>query len=51
VLIESGARSDVFAGYVLGGVLMVLAAVVEMWIGVSAERQSLENVAPPLSQL
>jgi MFS family permease len=50
-LIESGARGDVFIGYVIGGVLMVLAGLVEMWIGVNAERQSLENVAPPLSML
>jgi MFS family permease len=50
-LIESGARGDVFLGYALGGVLMIIAGVVEMWIGVKAERQSLENVAPPLSQI
>ncbi|HSM95924.1 MAG TPA: MFS transporter [Rhizomicrobium sp.] len=50
-LIETGARSDVFLGYVIGGVLMVVAGVVEMWIGVKAERQSLENVAPPLSRI
>lgn len=50
-LIESGARGDVFLGYVLGGVLMVIAGAVEMWIGVKAERQSLENVAPPLSRV
>jgi hypothetical protein len=30
---------------------MIIAGVVEMWIGVNAERQSLENVAPPLSQV
>ena len=50
-LIESGARGDLFLGYVLGGVLMVIAGAVEMWIGVKAERQSLENVAPPLSRV
>jgi MFS family permease len=50
-LIESGARGDVFLGYILGGVLMMFAGVVEMWIGVKAERVSLENVAPPLSQI
>lgn len=50
-LIESGARSDVFLGYVLGGVLMAFAGIVEMWIGVKAEGASLENVAPPLSQI
>jgi MFS family permease len=50
-LIESGAREDLFFGYVLGGGLMVLAALVEMWIGFSAERKSLEDVARPLSQV
>ncbi|HWA30523.1 MAG TPA: MFS transporter [Rhizomicrobium sp.] len=50
-LIESGKRGDVFIGYVLGGGLMILAALVEMWIGVNAERRSLEDVAPPLSQV
>jgi MFS family permease len=50
-LIESGQRSDVFLGYVIGGVLMVFAGAVEIWLGVNAERQSLENVAPPLSRV
>jgi MFS family permease len=50
-LIESGARGDLFLGYVLGGVLMVLAGAVELWIGVKAERASLEDVAPPLSRV
>jgi MFS family permease len=50
-LIESGSRGDVFVGYVLGGGLMVLAALVEMWIGFNAERRSLEDVAQPLSQV
>jgi hypothetical protein len=30
---------------------MVLAGAVEIWLGVNAERQSLENVAPPLSRV
>ncbi|MFI4964817.1 MAG: MFS transporter [Caulobacterales bacterium] len=48
-LIDTGERSQVFAGYLLGGGLMLLAAGVELWLGVSAERMSLEEVAPPLS--
>src|SRR5215472_5783297 len=48
-LIGSGSRSSVFAGYALGAGLMLIAAVVEAWIGVDAERTSLERVAPPLS--
>jgi MFS family permease len=49
VLIEGGERSEILFGYLLGAVLMLIAAAVEMKIGVQAERKSLEDVAPPLS--
>ena len=49
VLIESGSRTEILWGYVLAGVLMLGAAVVEAVLGVDAERRSLETVAPPLS--
>ena len=49
VLIESGSRTEILWGYVLAGVLMLGAAVVEALLGVDAERRSLETVAPPLS--
>jgi MFS family permease len=48
-LIETGERSQILNGYLLGGGLMLLAAVVELWLGVAAERQPLEMVARPLS--
>ncbi|WP_273845272.1 MFS transporter [Rubrobacter calidifluminis] len=48
-LISSGSRESVFHGYLLAAVLMVLAAGVEVVMGVKAERQSLENIAAPLS--
>ena len=48
-LIGSGSRWSVFGGYAVGALLMLVAAVVEAWIGVDAERTSLERVAPPLS--
>jgi MFS family permease len=48
-LIESGSRTEIMWGYLLGGGLMVGAAVVEMVLGVEAARRSLEDVAPPLS--
>jgi len=48
-LIGSGSRSSVFGGYALGAGLMLIAAAVEAWIGIDAERTSLERVAPPLS--
>jgi len=47
-IIESGSRSALFAAYALAGVLMCAAAAVALWIGVDAERKSLEEVCPPL---
>lgn len=49
VLIGSGERLNVFYGYLLGAVLMYIAAAVELRYGVRAERVSLEAVAAPLS--
>lgn len=48
-LIDTGARGQIMWGYMLGGGLMLLAAVVELFLGVAAERKPLEEVAPPLS--
>ena len=48
IMIETSATS-VFYGYLLGGGMMLLGAVLELWLGVKAERQSLEHIAPPLS--
>ena len=48
-LIQTGSRDEVMIGYLIGGGLMVGAAVVEAVLGVDAERRSLEEVAPPLS--
>jgi len=49
VLIGSGSRPSVFGGYALGALLMLGAAAIEGWLGVDAERKSLERIAPPLS--
>ncbi len=49
-LIETGSRMSVFGGYLLGAVLMIFAAIVELAWGVAAERKPLESVARPLSQ-
>jgi hypothetical protein len=38
-----------FIGYLLAAALMIFGAVIEAWIGVPAERRSLEHVAAPLS--
>ena len=48
-LIDTGARSEIFGGYALGGGLMLAAAGFEAALGVRSERKSLEEVAPPLS--
>lgn len=50
-LIETGSRGDITMGYLLGAALMVCAAVVELLIGINAERRSLEAVAAPLSSV
>jgi MFS family permease len=51
LLIGSGERSAVFVGYLIGAGLMIGAALVELAIGVKAERQPLESVARPLSSV
>src|SRR6266853_1973488 len=51
MLVGSGDRGAVFLGYLFGAVLMVGAAIVELLIGVRAERQPLESVARPLSSI
>jgi hypothetical protein len=48
VLIESNSRSELFYGYALAGGLMIAAGLLAYRIGVSAERRSLEEIAPPL---
>lgn len=50
-LIETGSRSEVMLGYLLGGALMLVAAATELALGIDAERRPLEEVAAPLSQL
>lgn len=48
-IIGTGSNTALFAGYLVAAALMILGALVEAWIGVPAERQSLEHVAAPLS--
>jgi MFS family permease len=47
-LIASGSRANVFAGYLVGAVLVLAAAWVAWRWAVPAERRPLEHVAPPL---
>jgi MFS family permease len=50
-LVGGGERAEVYLGYLFGAALMVGAALVELAIGVKAERQPLESVARPLSSV
>jgi MFS family permease len=49
LLVSTGERDAVFLGYLFGAALMIGAAVVELAIGIRAERQPLESVARPIS--
>jgi MFS family permease len=49
ILIASGSRSEILGGYLLGAALMIVAALVELKLGIAAEGRSLEDVARPLS--
>ena len=48
-LIATKHPGDVAIGYVIGGVLMLGAGIVEIFLGVDAEQRSLEDIAAPLS--
>lgn len=48
-LIGTGSRVNVLYGYAFAGFLMLVAAAIEVFLGVRAERRSLEDVAAPLS--
>jgi len=48
-IIGTGSSNALFVGYLVAAVLMIFGAMVELWIGVAAERRPLEHVAAPLS--
>ena len=48
-IIGTGSITALFTGYLVAAVFMIFGAATEAWIGVPAERRSLEHVAPPLS--
>jgi MFS family permease len=50
-LIDTGSRNSVFAGYLLGSALMVVAGAIAWRYAIAAERKSLETVAPPLASV
>jgi MFS family permease len=48
-IIGTGSKTALLIGYLIGAALMIIGAIVEAFIGVDAERRSLEHVATPLS--
>src|SRR5437899_3055534 len=48
-IIGTGSSTALFIGYLVAAALMIFAAAMEAWIGVAAERRSLEHIAAPLS--
>ncbi len=48
-LAETGDPSQMMIGYLIGAALMVVGGVFELVLGVRAERQTLENIAKPLT--
>ncbi|HEX4188515.1 MAG TPA: MFS transporter [Solirubrobacteraceae bacterium] len=48
-LIESGKTSQVFIGFAIGAIAMMIGGVAELFLGVKAERTSLESLARPLT--
>jgi len=48
-IIGTGSSSALFVGYLVAAALMIFGAMIELRIGVAAERRALEHVAPPLS--
>ena len=48
-LIDTGSRDSVFAGYLFGSGLMIVAAIVAWRYAIAAERKSLESIARPLA--
>ena len=47
--IATGNRTTVYLGYLLGAGLMVVAGIVEIFLGVDAEQEQLEDVAEPIT--
>jgi MFS family permease len=48
-IVGTGSRSLLFWGYIAGAVLIAGGGFVELWLGIDAERQSLEHIARPLA--
>jgi MFS family permease len=48
-IIGTGSKTTLLAGYLVAATLMMIGGITEAWLGVAAERRSLESIAAPLS--
>ena len=48
-LVSTGKVSDTAVAFCVGAALMIIAGIVEIFLGVKAERKSLEDIAQPLT--
>ena len=48
-LIQSGEPGQIFIGYLVGAIVMILGGVIQATMGVEAAQRDLEDIAPPLS--
>jgi MFS family permease len=48
-LIQSGDKSQIMIGYLIGAAVMIVGGVIQATMGVEAARRDLEDIAPPLS--
>lgn len=48
-LINSGQRGEVMWSFLIGAAVMAIAGLIELWLGVAAERRPLEELALPLT--
>jgi MFS family permease len=48
-LVLSGSYTQVFYAFALGAIMMIIGGIAELFLGVKAERESLESIAKPLT--
>jgi MFS family permease len=48
-LIQSGEPGQIFIGYLVGAVVMIVGGIIQATMGVEAAQRDLEDIAPPLS--
>jgi MFS family permease len=48
-LIQSGDRGQIFIGYLVGAIVMIVGGIIQATLGVEAAGRDLEDIAPPLS--